>query len=204
MEAVEPIRDKSKIVEVAEFLREWDLRYYLLFAVGIYTGLRISDVLGLRMGEVIHEYQSGRRRWAERLLIREKKTRKTHRERNILLKGTELGKIIKRDLKPIDQWNLNDWLLPSKRNRVGEERRPLSRWSAYHVLTAASDQCGLDGRIGTHTLRKTFGYHYYQHCKDVAALQNLFGHSSPAVTLRYIGITQDDHDTAYKTLHFGV
>lgn len=45
--------------------------------------------------------------------------------------------------------------------------------------------------IGTHTLRKTFGYHFYQQYKDVAVLQQIFNHSSPAVTMRYIGITQD-------------
>jgi len=46
-------------------------------------------------------------------------------------------------------------------------------------------------------LRKTFGYHFYQQTKDVALLQELFNHSSPSVTLRYIGINQDKIDQAY-------
>ncbi|WP_342668518.1 tyrosine-type recombinase/integrase [Cytobacillus solani] len=50
--------------------------------------------------------------------------------------------------------------------------------------------------IGTHTLRKTFGYHFYQKYKDVAVLQQIFNHSSPAVTMRYIGINQDIMDEA--------
>ena len=52
--------------------------------------------------------------------------------------------------------------------------------------------------IGTHTLRKTFGYHFYKRNKDVAMLQKLFNHSSPSITLRYIGIEQDEIDEAYE------
>jgi len=52
--------------------------------------------------------------------------------------------------------------------------------------------------IGTHTLRKTFGYHFYQKYKDIALLQELFNHSAPSVTLRYIGINQDMIDVAMK------
>ncbi|MFL0366188.1 site-specific integrase, partial [Pseudobacillus sp. 179-B 2D1 NHS] len=40
-------------------------------------------------------------------------------------------------------------------------------------------------------MRKTFGYHFYQRTKDVAMLQQIFGHSSPSITLRYIGINDE-------------
>ena len=46
--------------------------------------------------------------------------------------------------------------------------------------------------IGTHTLRKTFGYHYYKKTKDVATLMEIFGHSSEKITKRYIGINEDE------------
>ncbi|MCQ9844315.1 site-specific integrase, partial [Staphylococcus aureus] len=45
--------------------------------------------------------------------------------------------------------------------------------------------------IGTHSMRKTFGYHYYKQTKDVALLMAVFNHSSQYITLRYIGINQD-------------
>ncbi|WP_252456770.1 hypothetical protein [Macrococcoides canis] len=45
--------------------------------------------------------------------------------------------------------------------------------------------------MGTHSMRKTFGYHYYKKTKDIALLMDLFNHSSQFVTLRYIGINQD-------------
>ncbi|SET85503.1 Phage integrase family protein, partial [Oceanobacillus limi] len=52
--------------------------------------------------------------------------------------------------------------------------------------------------IGTHTLRKTFGYHLYKQTGDVALLQKILNHSDPAFTLRYIGIDQDAMNKAIK------
>ena len=46
--------------------------------------------------------------------------------------------------------------------------------------------------IGTHTMRKTFGYWFYKQTKDVAKLQSLLNHSHPEITLRYIGITDEE------------
>ncbi len=63
------------------------------------------------------------------------------------------------------------------------------------MLNTAGGKIGLK-EIGTHTLRKTFGYHFYKETKDVALLQNIFNHSAPSVTLRYIGINQDIIDKA--------
>ena len=63
-------------------------------------------------------------------------------------------------------------------------------------MNNAGQNVGLD-EIGTHTLRKTFGYHFYNQTRDIALLQELFNHSSPSITLRYIGINQDKIDQAY-------
>lgn len=75
--------------------------------------------------------------------------------------------------------------------------KPLSRSQAYRILNGAAKALGID-EVGTHTLRKTFGYHHYQQFKDVAVLQELFNHSAPSVTLRYIGIKQDEMDATMK------
>lgn len=76
-------------------------------------------------------------------------------------------------------------------SRRGADR--IHRVQAWKILNAAAKEVGLT-EIGTHTLRKTFGYHFYQKYKDVAVLQEIFNHSSPAVTMRYIGINQDIMD----------
>jgi integrase len=64
-------------------------------------------------------------------------------------------------------------------------------------MNQAAAAVGLED-IGTHTLRKTFGYHHYQQNKDVAILQQIFNHSSPSITLRYIGINQDIIDRSLE------
>ena len=80
----------------------------------------------------------------------------------------------------------NEWLFNSKKYN-----HPITRVQAYRIIVNACKQAGILDNIGTHTLRKTFGYHFYKATKDIALLQYIFNHSSPAITLRYIGINQD-------------
>ena len=82
------------------------------------------------------------------------------------------------------------WLFASQKGP-----KAITRIQAYRIIKDASKIAGLDEHIGTHSLRKTFGYHFYQQTKDVALLQNILNHSSPNVTLRYIGINQDIIDS---------
>ena len=76
----------------------------------------------------------------------------------------------------------------------------LDRINAYKILKQACNILKIDGCIGTHTLRKTFGYHFYDKYKDVALLQKILNHSSPQITLRYIGI--EDEIIFKKCLEF--
>lgn len=76
----------------------------------------------------------------------------------------------------------------------------LLRQQAYKILNSVAKDVGIKEKIGTHTLRKTFGYHAHKICYDITLIQKLFNHSSPSVTLRYIGITQDKLDNVYMSL----
>jgi integrase len=77
------------------------------------------------------------------------------------------------------------------------DNKPISRIQAYRVLNEVAEQLGLE-EVGTHTMRKTFGYHHYKKNHDVAILQDIFNHSAPSITLRYIGITDDEKDNSLK------
>src|SRR5699024_12372244 len=79
-----------------------------------------------------------------------------------------------------------DFLFPSQK---GTEA--ISTTQVYRVLTDAADLLGRED-IGTHTMRKTFGYHHYKQFKDVAMLQEIFHHAAANITKRYSGIRQDD------------
>lgn len=174
MNFVQPIREKNKIEEIKNILKHSSYRDYFLFYFGINTGLRISDILPLKSKDVQGDY----------IKIKEKKT------------GKEKRFIINNDLKAeIKEYTKNmndeDYLFPS------QKKGHLSRVRAYEILRQAGEKAGLE-EIGTHTLRKTFGYHFYKENKDVAMLQKIFNHSAPSITLRYIGISQDEIDEVLK------
>ncbi|MGY4796392.1 tyrosine-type recombinase/integrase [Lysinibacillus fusiformis] len=71
----------------------------------------------------------------------------------------------------------------------------------YRSIAKAGDMIGNDS-IGTHTMRKTFGYTYYQATKDVATLMEIFNHSSQKMTLRYIGITEESIENSIRNISF--
>lgn len=177
MNFVHPIRDPDQIAEMKKFLRKQSERNYILFVVGINSGLRISDILPLRVRDARKPYFD----------IIEKKTQKRKRIHMTPMLRKELRKYI--EDKPED----DEYLF---RSREGNNR-PISRSMAYKLLREAAEYVGIDG-IGTHTLRKTFGYHFYQRYKDVVMLQEIFNHSEEKTTLRYIGVTQDALDQAME------
>ena len=78
--------------------------------------------------------------------------------------------------------------------------KPISRIQAYRIIKDASKKCGLKD-IATHSMRKSFGYNVYEKTKDIALVQQLLNHSSPAISLRYIGITQDKLDNIYEEIN---
>ncbi|MFU0836856.1 MAG: tyrosine-type recombinase/integrase [Lactiplantibacillus plantarum] len=73
----------------------------------------------------------------------------------------------------------------------------------YRVFQTAGEYLERDD-IGTHTLRKTFGYHYYQKTRDIAGLMMIFNHSSEQVTKRYIGIERDNLERQLWDFKLGV
>ncbi|MDP4549984.1 site-specific integrase [Guptibacillus hwajinpoensis] len=172
MNTVQPIRDPQKIKLIKQNLRRRNSRDWFLFIMGINTGLRISDLLPLRVRDVRNQTH---------IVIKEKKTGKTKRfPINYSLK--ELIESYTFDMQDYD------FLFPSHKTDL-----PIQRGQAYKILNQAASEAGLT-EIGTHTMRKTFGYFYYKQTKDVAMLQKIFGHSAPSITLRYIGIEQEQID----------
>lgn len=179
MEVVQPIRDPVKIRQIATYLKSRSERDYLMFTLGIYTGLRISDLLMLQIRDV---------RQKQHISIVEAKTNK----RKKVKITTKLQKIIE---AYVDGKEDEEFLFASRQGYM----MPISRSRAYEILKDAARQCNVKN-IGTHSMRKTFGYMLYSQTKDIALLQDLLNHSSPAVTLRYIGLSQENQDIAIDSL----
>lgn len=185
MEFVQPIRDLKKIETIKKLLRQQNLRDYCLFVVGINSGLRISDLLKLRVSDV---YENDKPK--DRIRLREKKTNKF---KDFPLSDNAKS-ALKEYLKTRD-YKDHEPLFISRKNRGF-----LLRQQAYKILNSVAKDVGIKEKIGTHTLRKTFGYHAYKNGYDITIVQKILNHSSPSVTLRYIGITQDKLDDVYMNL----
>jgi len=169
MNTVEPIRNKDDLQKIESRLAEKNKRDILLFLVGINFGLRISDILSLNVRDVRNK---------SFINLKEKKTGK--------YKVIPVNSKLKRLFIDFTKARADDEpLFLSKFNNRME------RTQCYRIIHNACREAGIDYQTGTHTLRKTFGYHHYQKFKDVAMLQKIFNHSSPEITLKYIGIEQD-------------
>lgn len=179
MNDTQPIRDKQLVADIKNYLYAKRERDGLLFDILVNTGIRIGDALALKRRHVM----------GPELAIIEHKTDK--RKLNVSLK----------DLRPaidsyIDDANRNV-IDPDAYLFESNKGGPLSRVQAYRILDKAGKEFGVN--LSPHALRKTFGYWTYKETRDLATLQMLFNHSSPAVTLRYIGISQDEANTLFET-----
>jgi len=185
MEFVQPIRSLKQIETIKKLLKQQSLRDYCLFVLGINSGLRISDLLKLRISDVAEKGKV-----KDRIRLRENKTNKF---KDFPISDNAKSAI--REYLKSRQYSENDPLFISRKNKGF-----LLRQRAYKILNEVARSIGIKEKIETHTLRKTFGYHAYNSGYDIAIIQKLFNHSSPSVTLRYIGITQDEMDDVYLSL----
>jgi integrase len=167
---VQPIRNKELIEDMKWSLKKWcGERDYILFLIGINTGLRVGDLLKLKVKDV---------RRKKRIVIKEGKTKKP---RTIYI--TNIYYEVQEYIKGLE----SEWLFPS---RKGD--KPISTTQAYRSLNKAGNMVDIEEGIGTHTMRKTFGYWFYKQTKDVARLQEILNHTHPNITKRYIGITAEE------------
>ena len=174
MTTVEPIKELADIAKDENILSA-NPRDLLFFTMGINWGLRISDIVALNVGDV---------KGKTYVQITEQKT------------GKQKKMFVNEKLKPM----IAEYTKGKKNSEalfVTIFGNRLDRFSAYHILKDACKIVGLEEKIGTHTLRKTFGYHHYKKFKDIALLQKIFNHSSSSITQRYIGIEQDEIDQSY-------
>ncbi len=188
MNTVEPLRDKKQIEAIRKILAAQNLRDAAWFTLGINSGLRISDLLHLAVGDV-RETPS---KWRERMHVTEQKTGKT--------KDFPISATAKKALQAYLATRLmaqpTDPLFPSRKHG-----RPLQRGQAWQLLRDAARLAGVTDPIGSHSLRKTFGYWAYTSGVDLAIIQQILNHSSPGTTLAYIGIRREDRDAVYLGLN---
>ncbi|MGN0203222.1 MAG: tyrosine-type recombinase/integrase [Coprococcus sp.] len=190
MNWVAPIKDEETLQKFREALRAIDDKYYILFEIGIGTGLQLQDILQFRVKDV-------RDKDALHAVIGTRQI-----ERIFPLKP-ELQAVIKDFIAGRDD---EEYLITG----YASTNKPLSREQAYRIFKQTGSKIGLKS-IGTQTMRKTFAWRYYKETGDIHYIQTLLNHASPNITFRYIGekpniqviydkITEDENQKAMDYL----
>ncbi len=183
MKGTRPL-DNTEILKISElFAGIFAVRNRSLFMLGVSVGGRISELLALKVNDV---WQNGTP--VKDLLF----------DRNIV-KGGEVSRAVpvnvdgREAIENLIAWHIelykevdpNRPLFPS---RKGQGSKAMTRIAAHNVLKDAFEAAGLNGKLGTHSLRKSYAQRLYEQTNDIYAVQEMLGHKSVVTTQRYLGV----------------
>lgn len=183
MQFVEPIRNANEIKQIkGNLYRKKSPRDFTLFTLAINTGLRISDILSLKV-EDVKDRKGGIK---DSLYILEQKTKK----RRTIPLNKQAKEALNYYFKRTGVYDLDRYLFTGEKSG---DNKPLSRVRAWQLINKWCRDVGIKYRIGGHTLRKSFGYHLRMQGISIERISNLLGHKNIKVTFRYIGIDDDEN-----------
>lgn len=206
--AVEPLYSADDVHALGDYLKKEDAEReqpaYMIWLLCVNGGFRIGDILKLRIAAVCGKGKKVK----EHLLLREEKRDKVIQRKL----PDEVRKRLQGYVNGLD-WEkvkYQTYLFESPRN----PGKPYSYVWMNARLKEAAAVCGIDQPVTTHTMRKTFAYHYYVNNKDDKSVfaterecleylsSEILKHGSVAETLRYIGINQDKIDRTTSKVTF--
>jgi site-specific recombinase XerD len=99
--------------------------------------------------------------------------------------------------------DMNDFIFKSRKGNGAVTER-----SVWKIIVDVADEAGIEYNVGTHSLRKTFGYHIWHDAEDkekaLVMLMAIFNHSSIATTKKYIGIMNEEIESVFNELNLGI
>ena len=152
-----------------------------LFMLGVSVGGRVSELLALTVGDVYQNDQPVTDFQFDRAIVKGGETSRT----------IPVNSDGRRAIEEIVAWHRahfggmhpNTPLFPSRKGTEAVKRQAI-----HKVLQAAFIKADLNGKLATHTMRKTFAQRLYQQCSDIYLVKELLGHKNVATTQAYIGI----------------
>lgn len=173
-------------------------RNKMMFLIGINLGIRASDLCGLKYNFFMNNDGS----FKEYYSLKPKKTRKTNKFVKLYFNQT----VVKAVTNYIEQYPLEDIDEYLFKSRKGDGH--ITEISLGRIIKDAAEECGIDKNICSHSLRKTFGFWAYHNAEDknnaLIILQKIFNHSSPAMTSKYIGLTDNEMSDVFNELNLGI
>lgn len=174
---IEPVRDIKDIQQIEKMLRD-EKRNHLLFVMGINNGIRTGDLLKLKVKDV-KDLKPG-----EKHYFYESKTKK----RNFIGITDSIYRSLKNYLK---EANLSDDDFLFKSNK-GD--KAITTTAVNQLISKWCKFCKIKGTFGAHTFRKTWAYQRRMKGIDWTFITKRLNHSSPAITMRYLGIEDKEVD----------
>lgn len=175
---IQPLRKQQDIKTLLKYL-DGHPRNYLLFVLGINTGIRVTDILPLRVGDLKYL------KVGEALQITESKTGK----KNVIIINKSIRNAIDKFIK-IKQPDDNTFFFQSDKKDEKGNRQPISIHRVHAMIKQWTKAINLDHKkYGARTLRKTWGYQQrIKYGVGFEVIAKRYNHSSPAITMRYLGI----------------
>ena len=164
----------------------------------------------LRFQDLIQVNPNGDMVFKTKFGVFEQKTRKTRikKKNRYITINQAVQEAVTLYLEHTDNVSLSDYLFRNESRNRKSDNEPIHRNSIDRILKGISDDLGITAKISTHSLRKTFGFHQMAMSNNdprkLILLSKMFGHSSVAITMAYIGVTDDEIADAYKELNLGL
>ncbi len=178
--------------------RQIACRNKMLFLIGINVGLRASDLCSLKYSFFFNKDNSFR----DFYTLQPKKTRKTGKFVKLYFNQV-VNKAIADYIKEYPIEDMEEYLFKSRKGNG-----PISERTLWDIVNKTAIEAGIKQNIGSHSLRKTFGRFVFHNAEDknnaLVILQTIFNHSSPAVTSRYIGLTDNEVSDVFNSLDLGL
>ncbi|MFU2207768.1 tyrosine-type recombinase/integrase [Solidesulfovibrio sp. C21] len=173
---VEPIINMKDIKSIKKLLVDRP-RDRLLFVLGINSGLRVQDILSLKVSDV-RTCSIG-----DRVSIKEKKTGKE----NVLILNKEIKTALDEYLRCAKRQD-DHYLFKSRKG----QNYPLTTYAVTMMVQRWCDEINLKINAGAHTLRKTWCYQQRQMGSSWELLAKRLNHSTPSITRRYLGVQEEE------------
>jgi integrase len=194
MNFVEPIRDRKKISQIKNLLRGQErFRDLLLFVVRINTALHISDLFQLQIQHFIDDQGHIR----QRFWIKEQKRGK----RQEVVVNESIREALEEYFAANPEIRKNPGNFVFFNPKTNDYSHPIKRGQGWKFITSICREVGLRGNFGTHSLRKTWGYHARMIGVGLALIMNKLNHNSIAYTKRYLGVTDDELQAVVQRLN---
>lgn len=173
-------------------------RNKMLFLIGINLSLRISDLVTLKWNFFFKDDNTFR----EFYRIQPKKTKKTGKFVTLYFNDV-VKKTILEYIKQYPIEDMNGYVFKSREGTGAVVER-----SVWKIIVDAANEAGIEHNVGTHSLRKTFGYHVWHNANDkekaLVMLMAIFNHASVATTKKYIGIMNEEVEDIFNGLNLGL